>query len=68
MGHRPFNLAKNIEKGIKGGIIAGGGAAASLIASGQGLDDIEEKAIALVAAVIGYGIEALKNWLKNRNK
>lgn len=65
---RAFRIAKNIRKGLKGAALSGGAAAATLVSTGEGLDDVEEKVIALIAALLGYAFEALKNWIKNRDK
>lgn len=64
---KKFSIRKMIAKGIKGAIYTGGSGTAMLIASGAGLDDIEEKVAALTSALIGLCFEMLRNWIKNRD-
>ncbi|MHC4620006.1 MAG: hypothetical protein ACYTEQ_19850 [Planctomycetota bacterium] len=69
---RRFRLLKNIRKGIEGAILTGSTmeAAIQIAERSQDVDvsDVEHAVSVLVAAMIGFVIKSLKNWLKNRDR
>lgn len=67
-----FKKLKNFRKGIEGAILAGGAleAGIQLLEQSKEVDvsDMEHAITVLGAAIVGFLIKAIKNWLKNRDK
>lgn len=59
-----MKITKVLQKGIEGAIIAGTTGASLAVSS----EDLEAAKVTLITAAIGFIVNALKNWLKNRTK
>ena len=69
---RRFKWFKNLRKGIEGAILSGGatGAVVEVIQkSGEAdVSEVEQAVSVLLAALVGFALKSIKNWLKNRDR